>query len=121
MTLLGRAPHTGSVAGAGNHDEPAGNVTDKALVDAVLRELNEAADKWEALVAEAERITYAVDLGDVHAIANSDGKLIGLTLHPRAVTEYTHGELVDRLNAAFAALREEAAADNAVRYGDGLH
>ncbi len=86
----------------------------------MLRELNEAADKWEAIVAEAAKITYTVDLGDIHAVANSDGKLVELTVHPQAMTEYTHGELVDRLNVAFTALREEAEADNAERYGGRL-
>lgn len=93
---------------------------DRALVDEVLRELNAAADRWEKLVAEAEQITYTVDLGDIHAVANSDGKLLELTLHPRVMSEYTHGELADRLNSAFAALREEAQADNEARYGGEL-
>ena len=90
------------------------------IVDAVLRELMEAADRWEALVAQAEMITYSVDLGDVQAVVNSDGKLIELTLHPAVTTEYTHGELSDRLNLAFTALREEAETDNQTRYGGGL-
>lgn len=93
---------------------------DRALVDEVLRELNAAADRWEKLVAEAEQITYTVDLEDIHAVANSDGKLLELTLHPRVMSEYTHGELADRLNSAFAALREEAQADNEARYGGEL-
>ena len=96
-------------------------LADRALVDAVLRELNEAAEKWEAVVEEAERITYTVDLGDIHAVANSDGRLVELTLHPAVVTEYSHGELADRLNLAFTALREEAQTDHALRYGGGLH
>lgn len=99
---------------------PDGARGDKALVDEVLRELREAADKWELLVAEAEMTTYSVDLGDVYAAVNSDGRLIELTLHPAVMTDYSHGELADRLNSAFAALREEAAADNAARYGGGL-
>jgi hypothetical protein len=90
------------------------------IVDAVLRELTEAADRWDALVAQAETITYSVDLGDVQAVVNSDGKLIELTLHPAVTTEYTHGELSDRLNLAFTALREEAETDNQARYGGGL-
>ena len=90
------------------------------IVDAVLRELMEAADRWEALVAQAEMITYSVDLGDVQAVVNSDGKLIELTLHPAVTTEYTHGELSDRLNLAFTALRDEAETDNQTRYGGGL-
>jgi hypothetical protein len=36
------------------------------------------------------------------------------------VTDYSHGELGDRLNLAFAALREGAEADNQARYGGGL-
>lgn len=96
-------------------------MNDRALVDEVLRELNAAADRWEKLVADAEKITYSVDLGDIHAVVNSDGKLVELTLHPQVMVEYTHGELADRLNAAFAALREEARADNEGRYGGRLH
>jgi hypothetical protein len=95
--------------------------SDRALVDEILCELSDAADKWEALVAEAERITYSVDLGEIHATANSDGKLVELLLDPRVMTLYTHGELADRLNTAFVALRQEAEADNAARYGDRLH
>ncbi|MGY4708150.1 DUF2710 family protein [Mycolicibacterium sp. CBM1] len=95
-------------------------LSDKDLVDAVLRELSEAADRWEALVAQAETITYSVDLGDIHAVANSDGKLVDLTLHPAVVTDYNHRELTDRLNLAFAALREEAEIDNQARYGGDL-
>lgn len=97
----------------------AGDVADKALVDAVLRELSAAADRWEALVAEAEQVTYTVDLGDIRAVANADGRLIELTLHPVAA-DYAHTELAERLNAAFAALREEAVVDNAERYGGEL-
>jgi hypothetical protein len=97
-----------------------GELSDRDLVEAVLRELSEAADKWEELVAQAETVTFSVDLGDVHAVANVDGKLIELTLHPAVMTDYTHGELADRLNLAFTALREEAKADNEARYGGGL-
>ncbi|WP_199254498.1 DUF2710 family protein [Mycolicibacterium mengxianglii] len=94
---------------------------DRALVDEVLRELSAAADRWEKLVAEAENVTFSVDLGDIQAVANSDGRLLELTLHPTVMAEYTHGELADRLNLAFAALRDEARADNEARYGGGLH
>lgn len=104
------------MAGSGSDDEPTGN----DLVETVLRELREAADKWEALVAEAESVTYAVDLGDVQAVANADGKLIELTLHPRVTARYTHTELAERLNVAFTALRQEAEADNLARYGGEL-
>ncbi|ORB84832.1 hypothetical protein B1987_14720 [Mycobacterium kansasii] len=96
-------------------------LSDKDLVESVLRELSEAADKWEALVEQAENVTYSVDLGDVHAVANSDGRLLGLTLHPGVMTGYSHAELADRLNLAIAALREEAEAENRARYGGSLH
>lgn len=99
-------------------DRSAGSDAD--LVEAVLRELSEAADKWEALVAQAETVTYSVDLGDVHAVANSDGRLLELTLHPDVMTGYAPGELADRLNLAIAALREEAEAENQARYGGRL-
>ena len=95
-------------------------LSDKDLVESVLRELNEAADRWEALVGQAETVTYSVDLGDVRAVANADGRLVELALHPTVMSGYTHGELADRLNVAISALREEAEAENHVRYGGGL-
>lgn len=95
-------------------------LSDKDLAEAVLRDLREAADKWEALVVAAENITYSVDLGDIHAVANSDGRLIELTLDPGVVTDYSHSELTGRLNLAFTALREEAEADYQQRFGGGI-
>lgn len=95
-------------------------LSDKELVESVLRELNEAADKWEALVGQAETVTYSVDLGDVHAVANADGRLVDLAMHPTVMAGYTHGELADRLNLAIAALRDEAEAENENRYGGAL-
>jgi hypothetical protein len=95
-------------------------LSDKDLVESVLRELSEAADKWEALVRQAEAVTYSVDLGDIQALVNSDGRLVELILHPTVMSGYTHGELADRLNLAIAALREEAEAENDARYGGSL-
>lgn len=95
-------------------------VSDKQLVDAVLRDLAEAADRWEALLEQAATITYSVDMGDVSAVANSDGKLLDLTLHPSVVTNYSHHELAQRLNIAFEALRHEAQDDYRARYGGTL-
>src|SRR5580704_8544453 len=90
-------------------------LSDKDLVESVLRELSEAADKWEALVTQAETITYSVDLGDIQAVANADGRLLKLALHPEVMMGYRHGELAERLNLAIEALREEAEADNRER------
>lgn len=116
LTLVEGRDDTGSVSGSGGRAD----LSDRDLVEAVLRELSEAADKWEAFVAQAETVTYSVDLGDVHAVANSDGRLLGLTLHPGVMNGYTHGELADRLNLAIAALREEAEAQNQRNYGGEL-
>jgi hypothetical protein len=106
----------GSGPGSGSRAEQ----SEKELVESVLRELSEAADKWEAFVGQAETITYSVDLGDIYAVVNSDGRLIELTLHPSVTSGYTHGELADRLNLAITALREEAEAENQARYGGTL-
>jgi hypothetical protein len=95
-------------------------LSDKDLVESILRELSEAADKWEALVGQAETITYSVDLGDIQAVVNSDGRLVELILHPTVMSGYTHGELADRVNLAITALREEAEAENEARYGGAL-
>ena len=99
---------------------PVGDVSERELVDAVLRDLQEAADRWEAVVAEASRITYSVDMGDISAVANSDGRLVSLVLHPTVMAGYGHRELSDRINTALAALREEAQADCQARYGGTL-
>jgi hypothetical protein len=95
-------------------------LSDKDLVESVLRELSAAADKWEALVGQAEAITYSVDLGDIHAVVNADGRLVELTLHPTVMAGYTHSELAERLNLAITALRDEAEAENRERYGGAL-
>lgn len=96
------------------------NLSDKDLVESVLRDLSEAADRWEALVAQAQAVTYSVDLGDIYAVANADGRLLKLRLHPGVMTAYAHGELADRLNLAISALREEAEAENRASYGGPL-
>lgn len=117
LTLVGGVDDTVMVADSGSR----ANLSEKDLVESVLRELSEAADKWEALVAQAEAVTYSVDLGDIHAVANSDGRLLKLTLHPGVMTGYGHGELAERLNLAITALREEAEAENRASYGGPLH
>ncbi len=94
-------------------------VSDNELVEAVLRDLAEAADRWEAILEQAATITYRVDMGDLQAVANSDGKLVDLALHA-SVQSYSHHELSERLNLAFEALREEAQEDYAARYGGTL-
>jgi hypothetical protein len=116
LTLVEGLEDTGSVSGSGG----SANLSDRDLVEAVLRDLSEAADKWEALVAQAETTTYSVDLGDIHAVANADGRLLKLILHPGVMTGYTHGELADRLNLAITALREEAEDQNEATYGGPL-
>jgi len=44
------------VSGSGSRSERS-DLKDRDLVESVLRELSEAADKWEALVAQAETVT----------------------------------------------------------------
>jgi hypothetical protein len=95
-------------------------LSERELVESVLRDLAEAADRWEAIVAQAETVTYTVDMGDVRAVANSDGKLVDLILAPGITADYTHGELAGRLNTAFAALRAEVEDDYLTRYGGEL-
>lgn len=107
------------VSGSDSRSEPS-QLSDRDLVESVLRDLSEAADKWEALVTQAETVTYSVDLGDVRAVANSDGRLLELTSHPGVMTGYAHGELADRVNLAITALRDEVEAQNRARYGGRL-
>ena len=102
---------------AGSSD---GSISARELVESVLRDLAEAADRWEALVAQAETVTYSVDMGDIRAVANSDGKLVDLALAPGITADYSHGELAGRLNTAFAALRAEVEDDYFERYGGEL-
>jgi hypothetical protein len=95
-------------------------LSDKELVESVLRDLSQAADRWEALLEEAETVTYSVDMGDVRAVANSDGKLVDLALQPGVTAHYSHLELAARMNTAFAALRTEVEEDCRARYGGEL-
>lgn len=95
-------------------------ISDKELVDSVLRDLEEAADRWEALVAQAATVTYSVDMGDIKAVADADGKLVELDLHPSVTIDYTHGDLAGRMNVAFTALRAEVEDDYRIRYGGEL-
>jgi Protein of unknown function (DUF2710) len=92
---------------------------DKALVDQVLSELKANFEKWEAVLAAQESVTYTADVGDIYAVCNSDGRLTGLSLAPHVMTSYTCHELMDRLNMVFEALREEAQADFNRNYGGG--
>lgn len=90
---------------------------DRDLVAGVVRDLDDAVERLSAALAEAESATFTVDMGDIQAVANADGRLIGLTLHPGVTNRYTHVELTVRLNTAFAALREAAETDFRARYG----
>jgi hypothetical protein len=45
---------------------------------------------------------------------------VDLVLQPSVTTDYTHGELAERLNTAFAALRAEVEEDYRARYGGEL-
>jgi hypothetical protein len=116
LTMVAGGRDTVRMPGPGSRAQ----LSDKDLVESVLRELSEAADKWEALVSQAETVTYSVDLGDIHAVVNADGRLVELALHPSVMASYTHGELAERLNLAVAALREEAEVENQARYGGAL-
>ncbi|WP_369831910.1 DUF2710 family protein [Mycobacterium sp. E796] len=93
---------------------------DKALVDQVLADLKANFEKWEAVLAAQESVTFTADVGDVYAVCNSDGRLTGLSLAPHVVTSYSCRELMDRLNMVFEALREEAQADFDRNYGGGI-
>ncbi|ORA70890.1 hypothetical protein BST25_18075 [Mycobacterium heidelbergense] len=93
---------------------------DKALVDQVLADLKANFEKWEAVLAAQESVTFTADVGDVYAVCNSDGRLTGLSLAPHVMTSYTSRELMDRLNMVFEALREEAQADFDRNYGGGV-
>lgn len=93
---------------------------DSDVVAGVLRDLDEAVERLSAVLAEADSTAFAIDMGDVQAVANADGRLIQLVLHPRITTDYTHAELTIRLNTAFAALRAAAEADFRTRYSSAL-
>lgn len=108
--------------GGGNSSLDASVACDSAAdrVNAVLWELEQAAQRWEELLTQAQGTTYSVDLGDVYAVANADGALIELNLQPGVVTDYTHRELTDRLNLVLSALRDEVYNDFEAQYGGQL-
>lgn len=90
---------------------------DRDRVDGVLRDLRQEADHWAAVLADADATTFSVDLGDVRAVVDADGRLTSLALSPSVTTDYTHTELAARLNGALAALREAADEDFRTRFG----
>ena len=92
---------------------------DKALVDQTLADLKANFEKWEAVLAAQESVTFTADLGDIYAVCNSDGRLTELALAPDVMSSYTVGELMTRLNSVFEALRKEAQADFDQHYGGG--
>jgi hypothetical protein len=116
IDALQRARHTDGMEGSAG----AAWLSDRELVDSVLRDLAEAADRWEALVAQAETVTYSVEMRGIRAVANSDGKLVDLFMYDTVTADYSHTELADLLNAAFAALRTEVDQDHQARYGGEL-
>ncbi len=97
-----------------------GAAADKAVVDQVLADLKANFEKWEAVLAAQQSVTFAADLGDIYAVCNSDGRLTELALAPDVMSSYTHHELMDRLNSVFEALRDEAQADYNRNYGGGI-
>lgn len=99
-------------------DSEGSGLSEKDLVESLLRDLDEAAKRWEDRLAEAESTAYGVDLGDIKAVANADGRLVDLHLDSTSA-HYSHHELANRLNLAFGALRREAQEDFQRRYGGG--
>jgi Protein of unknown function (DUF2710) len=102
------------------HETRRDPATDKEMVDQVLADLKENFEKWEAVLAAQQSVTFTADVGDIYAVCNSDGRLTGLSLAPHVTTSYTCRELMDRLNMVFEALREEAQADFDRNYGGGV-
>ena len=71
---------------------------DKALVDQVLSELKANFEKWEAVLAAQESVTYTADVGDIYAVCNSDGRLTGLSLLAMTERELSRKNAVDGLH-----------------------
>jgi hypothetical protein len=97
-----------------------GATSDKALVEQVLADLTSNLEKWEAVLAAQESVTFTADWGDIYAVCNADGRLMELALAPDVMSSYTDRELTDRLNSAFEALRKEAEADFDQNYDGGV-
>ena len=59
-----------------------GATTDKALVEGVLADLTANLEKWEAVLAAQQSVTFTADWGDIYAVCNADGRLMELALAP---------------------------------------
>ncbi|TXA01238.1 DUF2710 domain-containing protein, partial [Mycobacterium tuberculosis variant bovis] len=101
--------------GGTGRSEPS-QLSDRDLVESVLRDLSEAADKWEALVTQAETVTYSGDLGDVRAVANLGRAVARAALHPGVITATRTGSCRPSEPGDYA-LRDEVEAENRARYG----
>jgi hypothetical protein len=83
----------------------------------LLDELDAAADRWDAKVADGQCDHFEAVYGGVKAVGDRDGRLVSLWLSPD-VMSYSYLDLEHRLCTAFASLREaalDAAADPAVK------
>jgi hypothetical protein len=98
---------------------PAGAAADRALVDEALAGLKRGFEQWEDLLAEQEVVEFTADLGDIYAECNADGHLSDLRLAPTVMSQYTHFELMARLNRVFESLREAVRAEYQAKYGRG--
>jgi Protein of unknown function (DUF2710) len=97
-----------------------GATSDRELVEQVLCGLTANLEKWEAVLAAQESVTFTADWGDIYAVCNSDGRLMELALARDVMSSYTGGELTDRLNSVFEALRKEVQADFDQNYDGGI-
>jgi hypothetical protein len=79
----------------------------------LIDELDFAADRWDAKVADEQRDHFEAVYGGVEAVGDRDGRLVSLWLSPDLMS-YSYLDLEHRLSTAFASLREaalDAAAD----------
>lgn len=84
----------------------------------LIDELDFAADRWDAKVADGQLDRFEAVYGGVEAVGDRDGRLVSLWLSPDLMS-YSYLDLEYRLSMAFAALREAAlgAAADAVAEG----
>lgn len=89
-----------------NYDDPlwAAAAQDKALVAETIAGIEANLEAMEELLAHALGMTHEVNLGDMWATGDPDGRLIDFGIAADAMSTYTASEMQDRVNAMLSAI-----------------
>ncbi len=104
-----------------NYEDPiwAAAAADKARVDETIAGIEANLEKMEELLSRAYGMTHEVNLGDMWATGDADGRLIDFGIAADAMSTYTSSEMQDRINAMLSAIHASVHEEWERTAGDG--